>query len=218
MKFISNFLRTFFDLLYHPFAFSYDLVAWMVSLGRWKDWVYSVVPFVEGKQILELGYGPGHLQRNLLDRNMFPLGLDESQQMGQLAKKNLSKKGYTQFCFIRGIGQELPFSRDTFDCVIATFPAEYIFQTETLLEIKRILKSGGRLVVLPVAWVTGKGLLDRLAAWLFRFTGQTPSDLNEQATSHLLVPFINSGFQVESELIEVKSSCALVILARKPKP
>ena len=56
-------LRFFFYLLYHSFAFAYDLVAASVSLGRWKDWVLSVVPFIEGNRVLEIGHGPGHLQR-----------------------------------------------------------------------------------------------------------------------------------------------------------
>src|SRR5512132_3245594 len=84
-------LRFFFYLLYHPFAFAYDLVATTVSLGRWKDWVLSVIPFIEGTRILEIGHGPGHLQRNLLSRDLFAVGVDESAQMGRLAGKNLKR-------------------------------------------------------------------------------------------------------------------------------
>jgi hypothetical protein len=36
-------MRVIFYLLYHPFAFTYDLVAAAVSLNRWKDWVFSIV-------------------------------------------------------------------------------------------------------------------------------------------------------------------------------
>ncbi|NMC80811.1 MAG: hypothetical protein GYA59_15725, partial [Chloroflexi bacterium] len=39
-------LKVFFDLLYHSFAWTYDGVAAVVSLGRWKGWVYSVIPFL----------------------------------------------------------------------------------------------------------------------------------------------------------------------------
>ncbi len=65
---MKTLLRFFFRLLYHQFAFTYDLVAATVSLGRWKDWVLSVVPFIEGTRILEIGHGPGHLQRALLEQ------------------------------------------------------------------------------------------------------------------------------------------------------
>jgi len=88
---MKTLLRFFFRLLYHQFAFTYDLVAATVSLGRWKDWVMSVLPFVQGTRILEIGHGPGHLQRALLERNLLAVGLDESTQMGQLARHNLTR-------------------------------------------------------------------------------------------------------------------------------
>ena len=61
MNLIQRFMRFFFHLLYHPFAFTYDLVAATVSFGDWKNWVYSILPFINGTRILELGHGPGHL-------------------------------------------------------------------------------------------------------------------------------------------------------------
>ena len=88
---MRNLLRFFFHLLYHPFAFTYDWVAAIVSVGRWKDWVLSVIPFIEGTRILELGHGPGHLQRVLLSRDLVAVGLDESAAMGRLAQRNLRR-------------------------------------------------------------------------------------------------------------------------------
>jgi ubiquinone/menaquinone biosynthesis C-methylase UbiE len=215
MRLMAGFLRIFFHLLYHPFAWAYDFVAWTVSLGRWKDWVESAVPFIEGTCILELGHGPGYLQRILHDQGFFPIGLDESPQMGVLAKKRLNKSGYTQIGLIRALGQGLPFSPGSFETIIATFPTEYIFMRMTIFEIKRILTEGGRLVLLPVAWVTGKGLLDRFAAWLFRVTGQAPSNFSAKVTSRLTKPLVSAGFQVETRLHEVKNSRVLIVIAKK---
>ena len=212
MNLLSRFLRFFFHLLYHPFAWAYDFVSWTVSLGRWNDWVESVIPFIEGNRVLELGHGPGHLQRTLRDLNLLAVGLDKSRQMGFLAKRNLSSNGYTQTSLIRGLGQELPFSSGTFDTVVATFPTEHISEERTLSEVGRILTNRGRLIVLPVAWITGTGLLDKSAAWLFRITGQSPSDLTEEATKHILEPFIEAGFQAQTKHLEVKSSLVLIVI------
>src|SRR6266540_6656752 len=88
---VKTILRFFFRLLYHQFAFTYDLVAATVSFNRWKDWVMSVIPFIKGNRILEIGHGPGHLQRILLSRNLVTVGIDESAQMGHLAKRNLTR-------------------------------------------------------------------------------------------------------------------------------
>ena len=208
-------MRLFFYLLYHPFAWAYNLVSWTVSLGHWKYWVESAIPFINGMRVLELGHGPGHLQRILHGRGLLPFGLDKSRQMGNLTKKRLRQSGYAQGNLICGIGQDLPFAAEVFDTLVATFPTEYIFEERTLLEVQRTLKNGGRLIVLPVAWVTGAGLLDRFAAWLFRITGQAPSDLSKEATNRMVEPFIEAGFQVKTRQLEVKSSRVLIVIAEK---
>ena len=215
MQLLARFLRIFFNLLYHPFAWTYDLVSWTISFGRWKDWIESVVPFIEGKCILELGHGPGHLQRILRDLSLFTVGLDESRQMGVLTKKLLRNSGYTQLNLIRALGQDLPFSAEAFDTIVTTFPTEYIFEQQTLLEVRRTLTNGGRLIVLPVAWITGKGLLDKLLSWLFRFTGQAPSDPFDEVSNRLKDPFLKAGFQVKIQQVEVKSSLLLIVLVEK---
>ena len=223
-------LRFSFYLLYHPFAFTYDLVAAAVSLGRWKDWVLSVAPFIEGNRILEIGHGPGHLQRVLLSRNLFTVGIDESAPMGRLAKRNLTgqfssrvPKGtppdlsaYTQINLTRGIGQHLPFSNESFDTVVATFPSEYISDARTLAEVKRCLVNGGRFIVLPVAMLMGRGLLDRVMSAVFRVTHQTPEDPIDVFSKRFKHPFLEAGFQVEIKQVEVKSSLLLIVVAIKP--
>src|SRR5512139_2335915 len=88
---MKTLLRLFFRLLYHEFAFTYDLVAATVSFNRWKDWVMSALPFIEGRRVLEIGHGPGHLQRVLLSRGLVAVGIDESAQMGRLAQRNLRR-------------------------------------------------------------------------------------------------------------------------------
>jgi ubiquinone/menaquinone biosynthesis C-methylase UbiE len=222
-------LRFFFYLLYHPFAFSYDLVAATVSLGRWKDWVLSMVPFVEGNRVLEIGHGPGHLQRVLLSRNLVVVGIDESAPMGRLARRKLTHfpakqnsdsnsqqySGYTQLKLTRGVAQHLPFSSESFNTIIATFPSEYISDAQTLSEVKRCLASAGRFIVLPVAMFIGRGLLDRVMALLFRVTGQSPIDPIDVFAENFKQPFEEVGFQVEIKHLEVKSSTVLIIIATK---
>lgn len=228
---MKTLLRFFFRLLYHQFAFTYDLVAATVSFNRWKDWVMSVIPFLAGNRILEIGHGPGHLQRALLSRNLVAVGIDESRQMGRLAKRNLtrgtlsqsqrsqttapSQFAYTQTDLTQGLAQQLPFSNETFDTVLATFPAEYIFDSQTLAEARRVLVPGGRFVILPGALITGRGMLDRLLAWVFRITGETPPNLSEIVHERSKEPLIKAGFQVSTHEIAIKSSLVFIVLATK---
>lgn len=206
---MKSVLRFFFKLLYHPFAFTYDLVAATVSLGRWNDWVLSVIPFINGTLILELGHGPGHLQRSLLSRNLLAVAIDESAPMTRLAKRNTN--GHARLA--RALGQELPFADQSFDTIIATFPTEYIFEQVTLLEVKRCLSDGGRFIVLPVAMQIGRGILDRAMALLFRVTHQSPVDPLEIVKEKLQAPFVKAGFAVDIRELQAKSSLLLLIIA-----
>ncbi len=211
---IRRLMRAIFYLLYHPFAFTYDLVAATVSLGRWKDWVYAILPFIDGMNVLELGHGPGHLQRVLRDRGYASVGLDESAPMGNLARRRLRQAGHSNLNLVRGISQNLPFPKDSFHTVVSTFPSEYIFDPRTLSEIRRCLLNGGRLVVLPVAWHVGRKVIERFLAWVFHFTGESPR-LDDILLEHTAKPIEQAGFQVEIQKIEVKSSLLLIVLATK---
>ena len=115
---IRSLLGLFFRLFYHPFAWTYDLVAAVVSLGRWQGWVLRAQPYLSGR-VLEIGYGPGHLQVALDASGLEAFGLDESRQMSRQAGWRLRKKGYPPG-LARGMAQHIPFPENTFESVAAT--------------------------------------------------------------------------------------------------
>jgi ubiquinone/menaquinone biosynthesis C-methylase UbiE len=208
---VKTLLRFFFKLLYHQFAFAYDLVAATVSVGQWKNWVSSILPFIKGTRILEIGHGPGHLQRILLSRGLDSVAIDESASMGLLAQRNT----YGKANLARALAQGLPFTDSAFDTVIATFPAEYINNPLTMAEVRRCLSDGGRFIVLPVALQMGRNPLERVMSLLFRVTHQSPVDPLEEVKEKLKAPFVAAGFEVDVQELQVKSSLLLVILAKK---
>jgi len=210
MRLIFYFLRLFFSLLYHQFAWMYDLVAAAVSLGRWKKWVKSSIPYLEGR-ILEIGYGPGHLQVSLNEKGFSVFGLDESRQMAYQAKRRLVRDSY-RINLTRGHSQFLPFQPHFFNSLVATFPAEYIYDQHTLQEAQRVLVPGGRLVIVPMAWITGTRPLERLAAWLFRITGEAPGK-PKPIPAAIRDQFARAGFQVRSEIVKMEGSQVLIIIA-----
>jgi SAM-dependent methyltransferase len=213
-RFLTGAMRLFFELLYHEFAWSYDLVAWTVSLGRWRSWVLSTLPYLTGPTVLEIGHGPGHLQAALQNRGIMAIGLDESRQMGRLAIRNLYHSGLVPI-LVNAYAQSSPFTTGTFSQVVATFPSEYIFDLQTIAEIHRLLKPGGLAVVLTSAWITGSSLPERLAALLFRLTAQSPDKLDDMLISQISAPFQQQGFEVVVLTPEVEHSRLLIILAHK---
>lgn len=210
MRLLARLLSFFFHHLYHGLAFAYDFVAAVVSFGHWIEWTKATLPFIEGTRVLELGHGPGHLQRTLLDRRLDAFGLDESSQMSRLARKRLLQSGYAQTSLARGLGQALPFAAESFDSIVATFPAPYIAEAQTLSEARRVLRNGGRLIVLPAAWPKS-----RVLQWVYHVTGQSPAegaDILKEKISRL---FLHTGFIAETKIIEVKSASLLMIVAEK---
>jgi ubiquinone/menaquinone biosynthesis C-methylase UbiE len=208
---MKTLLRFFFKLLYHQFAFAYDLVAATVSLGQWKKWVASILPLIEETRILEIGHGPGHLQRILLSRGLDTVAIDESAPMSRLARSNTGGKAK----LTRALAQDLPFADASFDTVIATFPAEYINDQQSLLEVKRCLSDGGRFIVLMAALQMGRKPLERMMSVLFRITHQSPSDPIEEVKEKLKASFVEAEFNVEVKELQVKSTLLLVLLANK---
>ncbi len=212
---LRPFLRFFFWHFYHGLAWTYDFVSDVVSIGRWNDWIQCAIPFVRGERVLEMGYGPGHLQVFLREQTgAWIVGLDESRQMARLAQEHLRRASYPDCSLTRGVGQALPFADAAFDTVVSTFPTEYIFEAPALSEIKRVLNPAGRLVVIPAAWIIGRKSLDRAAAWLFRVTDQAPRLPAEIIGERLRGGLEKVGLLPEFRTVEVRSSLVMIVVAK----
>ncbi|KAF0107889.1 MAG: type 11 methyltransferase [Anaerolineaceae bacterium] len=212
MRLLLLILRPIYYLLYHHFAWTYDFVADMVSLGQWRDWVRTALPHLDGR-VLELGFGPGHLQLFLAEKGLVSFGVDESRFMARQASRRLRKAGADRR-LARGLAQSLPFPDAAFDTVAATFPAEYIFDPRTLTEVHRVLAPGGRFVILPVAWVTGIRPLERFVAWLNRVSGEAPGEPG-QLPAAVQARFAAGRFEVRKETVTLPRSKVLVVIAKK---
>jgi ubiquinone/menaquinone biosynthesis C-methylase UbiE len=204
-RLLTWFLRIFFHFLYHQFAWTYDLVAWAVSLGQWKTWIGSVIPYLNRTLVLELGHGPGHLQVALSQEGIPSIGLDSSKQMGWQARRRLLSL-HIPANLVNARSQQLPFPSEAIPQIVATFPSEYINNAQTLSEIYRVLIPGGSAIILLFAWITGQQALERVAAWLFRVTGESPI-----WNDAFLFPARAVGFVAHSESISLPRSKVLLI-------
>jgi ubiquinone/menaquinone biosynthesis C-methylase UbiE len=208
-------MRAFFYLLYQPLAWTYDWVASAVSLGQWNNWVLSTLPYLTGPRVLELGHGPGHLQAAMMEKGLTPVGLDKSRQMGRIALLRIRGLGFKGL-LVNGYAQFMPFADHCFNQVVATFPSPFIFHPDTITEIYRTLIPGGDLIILPAAWITGQGFAERLAAWLFRFTGQAPAQGDPRPGEQMMEPYRKAGFEVTMTHLQLPQAALLLVTAHKP--
>ena len=207
MRVLRAGLRLFFLHFYTSLAWTYDAIAYLVSVGQWKAWVLSAEQAVTGDPVLEIGHGPGHLLVKLGPR---AIGLDPSRQMSRLALRKLRRSGMKPR-LVRARSQALPFRSASMGCVVSTFPAEYILEPRSIQEAWRVLQVGARLVIVAMSEIRGRGGLDRLANWLFRVTGQSGEILPEWTEA-----FVQVGFEVHRVDVPVLRSNVVQIISSKP--
>ena len=164
---LNNLAQKSFDLLYTRFAWAYDAVADVVSLGEWQEWAEMATVFIpDGARVLELAHGPGHLHAELRSRGRDAVALDLSPQMNALAAKDPSAQ------VVQASAAHLPFGDGAFGCIVSTFPTSFIYQRETLAELRRALAAGGRAIIIPGARLIHNDPLSRLIRLAYKVTGQ----------------------------------------------
>jgi SAM-dependent methyltransferase len=163
--------------LYRELAWAYEVVAWLVSLGRWDAWRQQVLNHVTGKRVLEIGFGTGALLSVAAQNGIAVWGVDPAWAMQRVAARRL-RRLQLKVPRVQSTAQDLPFASYTFDTVLSTFPAEYIVDPKTLNEVARVLRRGdgeapgGRLVVTGLGFRTGDRRLARLLGLVFGGSGQ----------------------------------------------
>lgn len=146
-------------------------------MGEWQAWGRAALEFLpECGRVLELAHGPGHLYIELVRRGYQAVGLDRSTQMGRLLRRRSERSLGRPAQQVRAEAQRLPFCDRAFDAVVCTFPTSFIFMRPTLDEIRRVLRLGGRCILVPAATLTERDLVAYLIRAVYRLTGQHSVD------------------------------------------
>ena len=128
-----------------------------------------------GESILEIGFGTGHTLVSLA-RAVGPggrvFGLDLSDQMAKLAKGLLAKAGLLDRARIRcGDATQLPYAAGAMHAVFMSFTLE-LFDTpeipKVLTECRRVLRPGGRIVVVGMSKAGPRDPLVNVFEWTHR--------------------------------------------------
>jgi ubiquinone/menaquinone biosynthesis C-methylase UbiE len=197
------------SLLYNELAWLYDSVSWLVSKGRWRLWQTSACLFLPpGGRVLEVGCGPGHVLGAMTAAGHQTFGLDRSSSMLRLAQRRLQTKRQDS-TLIQGTAACLPLASETLDALVVTFPTAYVYEAAWLQHAARVLKAGGRLIVVEVASTDKQSASNRCLDGLYRAAGLagTAPDLLELLGS--------AGFAAWRETAVVEDSTVYLVLAEK---
>lgn len=206
-----------FHLLYYQLAWTYELVAWLVSLGQWSAWRRLALLFIEPDRTLELAYGTGVFFIDMLEAGYHPVGVDLSPYMARQACRRLRLRNVdSRLC--RAKVQTLPFPSDYFANIVATFPSDYMLEPVTLVEIGRVLQSptsipngkSGRLVIVAEGQLHGPWPFRPFIDWLYKITNQR--SIPPTKPLNLLAAH---NFDARWEIVEHQRVRARILIAQK---
>lgn len=133
------------DRGYTKYARLYDLA--VKALPIWKKWLNECLPLLRGPRVLEASFGTGYLLTQYAGA-FETYGIDYNWRMVETALFNLRKKGLDAR-LVRASIEDLPFADGYFDTILNTFAfSGYPHADKALLEMKRVLKKDGQIVLL----------------------------------------------------------------------
>ncbi len=136
---------------YDRIASVYDLFGILME-SKARQRALKMATIRNGEKVLEVALGTGLNFIEILKRNPhgWVQGVDVSMKMLKRAKKRISRIGHQSYTLHLCDCRHLPFENDTFDVLMNEYmldilPVEEF--TPILLEFKRVLKDGGRIVL-----------------------------------------------------------------------
>jgi ubiquinone/menaquinone biosynthesis C-methylase UbiE len=168
--------RRFWDPVYDRLAGLYDAVDWFTG-GTTHRFRRRALPYLppEGARLLEIGFGSGRLHLELAARYEMA-GLDRAGGMVALTRRRLRAQGLTSDVR-EGSVEALPWPDEHFDAVIATFAFSAFPDAEAAMdEMVRVVKSGGRVVIVDAGEASDGNAMARFLARLWEAFGDYMRD------------------------------------------
>jgi ubiquinone/menaquinone biosynthesis C-methylase UbiE len=107
-----------------------------------------------GKDVLDYGCGPGYLTKYLIEAGAKSVtGIDVSDAEIDQARERAETNGIADRCrFLAADAHSTDFPDDSFDVIVGDSILHHLELRRALLEIRRILRPGGRAVFLEPLW------------------------------------------------------------------
>lgn len=142
--------------VFNSVAHKYDLMNDLMSLGihrLWKRYTIALSAVHAGQYVLDIAGGTGDLTRQFSERvgaNGKIVLADINGAMLEVGRERLIDQGIVGNVFyVQANAETLPFPDNYFDCITIAFGLRNVtFKEKALASMYRVLKPGGRLLVL----------------------------------------------------------------------
>jgi ubiquinone/menaquinone biosynthesis C-methylase UbiE len=164
-----------FDQVYGRFAKAYD---WIVKiLPVWRNWISTAIPHIVGPNVLEVSFGTGYLISQYANQyNTY--GIDYNRELACIARQNLTQSGACANLQQADI-ERLPYLSETFDTVVNTMAfTGYPDGKKALMEIHRVLKPGGRFVLVDIDYPQDHNWLGMQTIYIWAALGDILRDMD----------------------------------------
>ena len=193
-----------FDQFYSKFARVYDVGVRVVPF--WKTWLRHTIPHIRGPRVLEVSFGTGYLLSQYAAK-FKTYGLDYNRVMVATANKNLRQAGLSA-SLQQGDVETLPYQAESFDSVVNTMAfSGYPDGLKAMTEMRRVLKRGGRLILIDVNYPSDRNWFGTRLTNFWRRTGDLIRDMGEL--------FRRVGFTYSDEEIGGFGSVHLYVAIKK---
>jgi ubiquinone/menaquinone biosynthesis C-methylase UbiE len=146
----ERWLRFFNSVGYNTLAPLYASIDWL-TLGTWWRLVHRALEYVPaGRDVLEVGFGPGKLHLALARQAEKLIGLDMALGMCRITARRLRRAGMKPR-LVQGSALSIPFADHAFDVIVCTFALSGIPNaSQVLAEFSRGLRPGGQVVLVEI--------------------------------------------------------------------
>jgi demethylmenaquinone methyltransferase/2-methoxy-6-polyprenyl-1,4-benzoquinol methylase len=203
---------------YNKIAKVYDLLAEHTEQPMREKGLAKLAP-QPGEHVLEIGFGTGHCLAEIA-ASVGPegrvLGIELSDSMLELSGELLRKRGFADRAeLVCGDAEKMPFADNTLDGIFTSFTLE-LFDTpeipNVLAECLRVLKPGGRLVVVAMSKVGKQGALVKAYEW----THKHFPNLMDCRPIYVKRALEAAGFEIKEADVESMWVPVEIVLANKP--
>jgi len=164
------------DKEYSKYAKAYDIAVKLLPV--WKTWIKAVIPYIEGNRVLEASFGTGYLLLQYAD-NYETYGIDFNNNMIEIAKKNLTRKGVQASLQWANV-EKLPFPDSYFDTIVNTMAfSGYPHGKLAMAEFYRVLKESGRLLIVDFDYPSNRNIFGYWLTKLMESVGDTIRNISK---------------------------------------